>query len=404
MKILIFNEAATPAGGEMNYYVFDVASRLRAAGETVALVHSRLPKSEFRGTGYIFDHLRKMGAAPDEVRTRLEAILDDFKPDVIQLHGVPNLALDPWLNARTPTVRWIHNHRFYCSGESMTWAWPRQACQRPHAAGCLALHLLHGCGSPNPANNLYQYGRVSRSLAALRQSGGLQVASRMLGENLVRNGIDPSLVEHLPLYAHVPWELKKGAQSPMPTQRRFILHPGGLVRHKGVWLLVRNLGELPEDVDIVFAGGGGDLEAGLKQYVARHSLSERVRIMGSLAPAQWSQLLHQASLVAIPSLWNEPLGLAGIYAMAHGKPVVAFHGNGIDEWIENDHTGIEVPFGARGDFIKAVVSLLNDPPRLEKLGAQARARWNERFRPEHHVEKLRAYYAKVAARREEAKE
>jgi hypothetical protein len=91
----------------MNYYVFDIAERLRASGDCVALVHSREPKSQFRGSGYIFDHLRTMNAPIDEVRMRLEAIVDDFKPDVIQLHGVPNLGLDGWLAERAPTFTTI---------------------------------------------------------------------------------------------------------------------------------------------------------------------------------------------------------------------------------------------------------------------------------------------------------
>lgn len=390
----MLNESGAPAGGEMNYYVCDVAARLRASGDHVALVHSREPKSEFHGTGYIFDHLRKMGASREEVRIRLEAIVDDFKPDVIQLHGVPNLALDPWLAARAPTVRWIHNHHFYCSGQMMTWAWPGRACERAHGPGCLASHLLRGCGSFDPVRNLVRYDRVSRSLSSLKALPGLQVASRMIAENLARNGIGRDRIEHLPLYAAPPLEGKKLP----PTQRRFILHPGGLVRRKGIWLLVREINRLPEDVDLVFAGGGGELERPFKQYVARHGLSERVRIMGAVSPAKWGQLFAQASMVVMPSLWNEPLGLAGLYAMAYGKPVVAFRSSGIDEWLEDGQTGVAIPFGARAAFMEAAAALLKDARRLQTLGAQAHDRWNACFRPEHHLERLRAYYARVAAK------
>ncbi|MEI6350638.1 MAG: glycosyltransferase family 4 protein [Verrucomicrobiota bacterium] len=392
MRILILNEAAAPVGGEMNHYVFGVAARLRASGDIVGLVHSREPKSEFRGTGYIFEHLRKMNASEVEVRTRLEAIVDDFKPDIVQIHGAPNLRLDPWLAARAPTVRWIHNHQFFCSGQQMTHAWPRKPCQRAHGPACLALHALCGCGAPDPVRNLVRYSRVSRSLALLRAHPGLQVASGMLKENLIRNGIEPSRIEHLPLYAPEPEEAKR----PPLTSRRLILHPGGLVRHKGVWLLVRNIERLPDDVDILFAGGGGELQPALEEYVARQGLSERIRIMGEVSRLQWSQLFHQAALVVMPSLWNEPLGLAGVYAMAHGKAVVAFQNSGVNEWLENGRTGIAVEFGKRNAFIEAVASLLKDRERLHRFGIQAREAWDARFRPEHHLANLRAYYARVA--------
>ena len=392
MRILILNETAAPIGGEMNYYVFDIASRLRAAGETVAMVHSREPKSMFRGAGYIFDHLRGMNAGAAAVRTRLEAIVDDFRPDVIQIHGAPNLQLDPWLTGRVAVTRWVHNHQFYCSGQNMTWARPRRPCERPHGIACLAAHGLCGCGSMNPVRNWMQYSRVEASLAALREAPHLQVASRVVAQNLVRNGVDPGRIEHLPLYAPPPQNTKK----PPMSNRRFILHPSALVRYKGVWLLVRNLHRLPDDVDIVLGGAGGELQEPLEHYIASNHLSNRVRVMGAVSPAQWSVFFHQAEMVVMPSLWNEPLGLAGLHAMAHGKPVIAFQSGGISEWLEDNKNGVVVPFGARDAFVEATARLLNDRDRLWELGANARACWEERFKPEHHMEKLLGYYRRIA--------
>ena len=375
----------------MNYYVFDVANRLREAGETVALVHGREPKSTFRGTGYIFDHLRAMTAPVDQVRTRLEAIVDDFQPDVIQIHGMPNLALDDWLASRAPTTRWIHNHQFYCSGQAMTWARPRHACERPHGLGCLLAHGIHGCGSSNLLKNVIRYRQTGAALDLLRQSCHLQVASEVLARNLARNGIEPSRIEHIPLYAPPASDKKP----PMPT-RRIVLQPSALVRHKGVWLMVRNIDQLPDDVDLVLGGAGGELLEPLEEYVANNQLGHRVRVMGEVPPSQWSVLFHQATLVAIPSLWNEPLGLTGLYAMSYGKPVIAFRSGGIDEWLEDGKTGIGVRFGARNAFVESTAKLLNDWQHLKELGIQARKAWDARFRPEAHVEKLQAYYKRIA--------
>jgi glycosyltransferase involved in cell wall biosynthesis len=161
--------------------------------------------------------------------------------------------------------------------------------------------------------------------------------------------------------------------------------------------LVRNIGLLPDDVDIVFAGGGGPLERALEKYVSSHGLGERVRIMGSVTPAKWSQLFAQAALVVMPSLWNEPLGLAGLYAMAHGKPVIAFRSSGIDEWLQSGQTGSAIPFGAREEFVKETVRPLNDGKNLAQLGRNALEAWNLRFRPEHHLASLRDYYSRLAS-------
>jgi glycosyltransferase involved in cell wall biosynthesis len=392
MRILLLNRSAAPLAGGMNQYVLDVAERLQAAGETVALVHGRDPRSRFKGTGYVFNHLDANMAAPAEVRMRLEALVEDFDPDVIQLHGVENSALNEWLAAMAPTVRFIHSHKFYCSGGDMTWSVPRQICERAHGRHCLVSHGLHGCGSLNPLKNLTSYKRVSRALASLAPLHGIQVASSVIRENLIRNGVPAEKIELLPLYSPAP----QAEKLPRATGRRMILHVGGLLRKKGVWMLLRGLPSLPEDVELVFAGGGDQKES-VSDFVKHNRLGERVRVMGDLAPEEWSALYHQASLVVMPSRWNEPLGLAGLQAMAHGKAVVAFRCLGISEWLHDGRNGVLVEFNNAREFLSVIRDLLSRPARLAEMGKRGQELWNERFRPEAHVQRLRAYYQKIAA-------
>lgn len=388
MRLLFFHRSATPQGGGMNRYVADVARRLRQAGHEVALVHARKPAAQFEGTGYIYDHLDYRLPPDEKAAVRLEAILEDFSPDVIQLHGVGNTLLDEWLAGRCPTVRFVHNHDFYCSGRLMTWARPHRPCQRLHGGGCLALHWLRGCGSWNPLLNLLRHRQVTAGLSSLRSLPALQVSSRVLRRHLIANGVDAARITLLPPYAPPP-PANRG-ERPRPPQRT-ILHVGGLLNHKGVWLLVRMARLLPRDVQLVFAGGGREQEM-LEHHVRRRGLGERIRIMGEPTARQWADLYRQADLVVLPALWNEPLGLDGLYAMAHGKPAVAFDIEGIGEWLEHDVTGVRVPFGDRRAFQSAVLDLLHDAARLERLGRQARAAWENRYQPHHHIAALVACY------------
>jgi len=100
-------------------------------------------------------------------------------------------------------------------------------------------------------------------------------------------------------------------------------------------------------------------------------------------------------LVVMPVRWNEPLGLEGLGAMAHGKPVVAFETEGIREWLSHGETGVLVPFAERHGFRDAVKSLLDDPERLRSMGTRAREVWREKFRPEHHIAALMTHYEKL---------
>ena len=390
MKILVLNRVAAPVEGGMNQYVLDVCARLRAAGVQVGLVHARLPASRFHGTGYVFDHLGRNTPGDSEVFYRFEAILEDFQPDLVQIHGVNNPALVGWTAGRLPTVQFVHNHAAYCSGVDMTWRRPRRLCRRPHGPLCVLCHAVCGCSAEDPVRSLIRYRAVGAQLASLRRVHGIQVAGASIRDNLVRNGLDPARIEVLPPYAPAPVAERR----PLATGRRMVLHVGGLLQKKGVWLMLNGLDRLPGDVELVFAGGG-ELEGELRAAVRRRGLGGRVRVMGELDPAEWSALLHQATLVVMPSRWNEPVGLSGLQALAHGKPVVAFDSGGVSGWLGDGAHGLLVPFNDKRAFLTAVRSLLDDPARMAAMGRSGARRWGDEFRPERHIERLTAYYHRI---------
>lgn len=390
MRILFFNRSAQPLGGGMNRLAIDTARRLRMAGHEVALVHGR-EGGQFDGTGYLYDDLDYRLMPRDEKALRLEAIIEDFTPDVIQLHGVGNTLLDGWLAARRPTVRFVHNHDFYCSGRRLALQRPMEPCLRAHGKGCCFSHVIRSCGSANPVVNFMRYRAVNRSLPALRSLHGLQVMSDSVARQLEANGVNPGKIVRLPLYAPV-WP---AAESSPSSSLRTILHVGGLLGHKGVWMVVRMLRELPPDVHLVLAGGGKEKEL-LESHIRRRGLGGRVRIVGDPTPEQWSFLYRESTLVVMPVLWNEPLGLDGLTAMAHGKPVVAFDTEGIRQWLRHGETGLCIRFGQRGAFRAAVLELIEDRAKLREFGRKAREIWRESFGPKPYIEALVRHYQSVA--------
>ena len=396
MRILIFNETADVTGGGRNQYVADVALRLREAGQHVGLVHARASRTRFKGTGYVFDALGYEADGGPETRERLGAILNDFAPDVIQLHGMENIALQPQLLEAAPTVRFVHNHTLYCSGGAMTLGVPRRICTRRHGPACLRCHFVNRCGSWNPFANHAEYVRVSRMLESLRQLDGIQVASEVILDNLVRNGIERELITLLRLYAPEPPAPRRRQ---LRTARRMLLHPGGLVRNKGVWMLLDIIDELPADVELVFAGDGPERPK-VEAHVRRRKLSARVRVMGGLGATEMSELYHQAMLVLFPSRWNEPVGLCGIQAMAHGKPVIAYEAGGVGSWLEDRVNGRVVPFDDKTEFLGVLRKLLQRPQHARDMGRKGRRMWEQTFRPALHIENLLENYRQIIAGRQ----
>ena len=65
--------------------------------------------------------------------------------------------------------------------------------------------------------------------------------------------------------------------------------------------------------------GGGPIEDAIKE-AARGVPG--IELLGHVDHARALQLMDDASFVVVPSLWDEPFGLAVVEAMARGRPVL----------------------------------------------------------------------------------
>lgn len=158
--------------------------------------------------------------------------------------------------------------------------------------------------------------------------------------------------------------------------------------------MLKAMPHLPEDVNLVFAGGGDQQERLLQQIKAKN-LQNRVQILGEVENEALSELYHQAEFVVFPSRWNEPVGLSGIQAMAHGKAVVAFDSEGVRGWLKPGVTGELVKFNDERGFIQVVGKLLTDPRRLLTMGRAAKEHWEAEFQPKRHIAHLVEYYQRI---------
>lgn len=90
---------------------------------------------------------------------------------------------------------------------------------------------------------------------------------------------------------------------------------------------------------------------------------------------------------AFPVLREEPFGLIGTEALAHGKPIVAFAGGAVDEWFWPGETGIKVESKTAAALAGALRELLVDPDRCAAMGDAARRRY-PRFTLDAYLDRL----------------
>jgi glycosyltransferase involved in cell wall biosynthesis len=104
--------------------------------------------------------------------------------------------------------------------------------------------------------------------------------------------------------------------------------------------------------------------------------AEMGRWRRSVTHPELRDLYRRARVVAMctrPN--NHASGITAILeAMAMGKPVVATHTPGLEDYITHGETGVLVPNGDADAMARALVELLEDSDRCRELGTEARKR------------------------------
>lgn len=126
----------------------------------------------------------------------------------------------------------------------------------------------------------------------------------------------------------------------------------------------------------VDASSDGGRRGMLERMVADAGLGGRVRFLGHRDDPD--RLLRGADLLANTSRF-EALGGALIEAISHALPVVATDVGGTREIVLHERCGFLVSAGDDDATARHILQLLRDPALRERLGAQGRAHFAERF-------------------------
>ena len=153
----------------------------------------------------------------------------------------------------------------------------------------------------------------------------------------------------------------------------------------------------PVRPDIVFLiVGDGERRAELETAARASGLGDRVRFLGWRADLD--RLYADLDVVVLTSK-NEGSPVALIEAMAAGRPVVSTRAGGVEDVVIDGTTGVVVPIGDVTAIARAVVNLLEDPVRAERIGAAARASVAAQFGSRRLVGDIDALYQRLLADR-----
>ena len=122
--------------------------------------------------------------------------------------------------------------------------------------------------------------------------------------------------------------LRVGASAGMDG--RYILSVGSIEERKNILLAVKALPFLPEDLKLVIVGRHTKYTDVVQDYVQRHGLTQRVKILHGVKDEELPGLYAGAEAFVYPSIY-EGFGIPIIEAISTGLPVVACTGSCLEE-------------------------------------------------------------------------
>jgi glycogen synthase len=142
-------------------------------------------------------------------------------------------------------------------------------------------------------------------------------------------------------------------------------------------------------------GGDGPARRDLERQTDELGLRASVEFIGWVNPDQVPKLLNDATMVLMPSRWQEPFGLVALQAAQMARPVIATRDGGLPEVVQHDATGLIIERDDTDGLAHAIAFLLDHPAIAARMGTAARKRAQEWFGFERFVNEYDALYRKL---------
>lgn len=404
MRILLVNKFFYRKGGAETYF-FALAEGLQALGHEVAFFSMQHPENEPSYWSKYFvsekdyngkiSAFRKVTEAASliysfEARSKFDALLREFKPDIIHLNNVHRqLTLSildaPYLKEHhVPVVYTAHDYILLCPAYTMVNG-RGEICD-----ACLDKHFIHA------TKNVCVKGSRAKSALATLEAEFLKfhhaydridliiAPSKFMKHKLDEGGFaDKTVVmqnfltdSQMAMAQHVTSHHKfEDAASDDPDKRPYFLFFGRLSREKGILTLVRAFlraaglvddigsdasagaaGRLPSDWQLRVVGDGPERDA--IEELVRNAGPEavcRVKLLGYRTGEDLQHQVGGARFSVLSSEWRENMPYSGLESLAAQTPAIGARIGGIPELVEEGRTGFCFTSGDDDDLARVML-------------------------------------------------
>lgn len=346
MKILMVNKFLYPHGGSETY-ILDIGKQLIQMGHEVQYfgmedekrtvgnyVGSYTSSMDFHSGGiqkilYPFKIIYST-----EARKKIKVVLDDFKPDVVHLNNI-NFQLTPsiiyevrkWEKQAKQKVKIVytaHDFQWICPNHMLMIPSTKELCfkcKNGRYGECSKNRCIHNSKLKSILGTLEAL--IYKQLKTYEKVDTIICPSHFMKEMLSTN---PAIRNKL-LAMHNYCTLDSFTEK---EKKNYVLYFGRYSEEKGIEILLKVCKMLPE-ISFAFAGDGP-----LKDQVEK---LDNVRNLGFLSGDELKNVITQAKMTVVPSIWYENCPFTVIEAQKLGTPVIASDLGGIPELIEKGKTG-----------------------------------------------------------------
>lgn len=410
MRILLVNKYFYRKGGAETYF-FALAEGLRALGHEVAFFSMQHPNNESSYWSKYFvsekDYVGDISAFKKvqeastliysfEARRKFEALLEEFKPDVIHMNNVHRqLTLSildaPYLKKHhVPVVYTAHDYILVCPAYTMVNG-HGEVCD-----ACLDKHFMHA------VKNVCVKGSRTKSALATMEAEFLKfhhayskidliiAPSQFMKSKLDEGGFASKIVamqnfltdSQIAMGARVANTHKfEDAQA---GARPYFLFFGRLSKEKGIFTLVKaflqaaGLGKgagsetgagaghnevLSDTWDLHIVGDGPEREA-IERLIASAGpqAESRIHLLGYKSGEDLQREVGNARFSVLSSEWRENMPYSGLESLAAQTPIIGACIGGIPELVVEGETGFAFKSGNVDDLTKTFLkaSLVNE--------------------------------------------
>jgi glycosyltransferase involved in cell wall biosynthesis len=345
MNILVVNwqDLENPQSGGAEIHLFEIFSRLAAAGHRVRLVCSGWPGGAERAcvSGVAVTRVGGRNSFALLGRGAVRRAIRAERPDIV-VEDINKLPLFLAAGTRLP----------FCAVV-------------PHLFGTTAFHEA----SWPVAATVWA---SERPLPSLYRRAGFHAISESTRDDLIARGVSADRVRVI----HPGVDSRRFTPGPGGLRQAppSFLYVGRLKRYKGIDLALKALAEARRtrpDLRLDVAGSG-DYRVELERLAAGLGLTDSVTFHGFVSEAQKLALLRTAWANVFPSP-KEGWGITVVEAAACGTPSLASDSPGLRDSVRHGETGFLSPHGDVAALAARMLELAADPGLVARLGGAARA-------------------------------